>query len=183
MTKQLEEIGTRLKGLREDCDFSAEQMAEKLEIPIEEYIKYETGDVDFSFSFLYNAASILGVDVVDLMSGESPQLSNCTVVRKGKGYRVNRYQSYDYKHLAFTFRNKKAEPFLVRIEPKKETPAMHAHDGQEFNYIVSGKIKFYIDEISYELEEGDSVYFDSSRPHAEKALGEDPAEFIAVVVK
>lgn len=183
MTKQLKEIGTRLKALREDCELEASEVAEKLGIPLEDYEKYESGDSDFSFSFLYNAASLLHVDVVDLMSGESPQLSSCTVVRKGKGYEVNRYKSYDYKHLAFTFRNKKAEPFFVTLEPKRETPAMHAHDGQEFNYVVSGKMKFYFDEISYELEEGDSVYFDSGHPHAEKSIGEDPAEFIAIVIK
>ncbi len=183
MTKQLKEIGTRLKALREDCEMDAAQVAEKLGVPLDEYVEYESGDKDFSFSFLYNAASLLGVDVVDLMSGESPQLSACTVVRKGKGYEVNRYKSYDYKHLAYTFRNKKAEPFFVTLEPKKTAQVMHAHEGQEFNYIVRGKIKFYFDDIMYELEEGDSVYFDSGHPHAETVSGEEPAEFIAVVIK
>ena len=41
----------------------------------------------------------------------------------------------------------------------------------------------YIGDISYELTEGDSVYFDSSIPHAEKAIGDEPVKFIAVVVK
>lgn len=41
----------------------------------------------------------------------------------------------------------------------------------------------YIGDISYELSEGDSVYFDSSVPHAEVALGDKEAQFIAVVIK
>ena len=44
-------------------------------------------------------------------------------------------------------------------------------------------MKFFIGDISYELEPGDSVYFDSSVPHAEKAIGNEPASFIAVVIK
>jgi transcriptional regulator with XRE-family HTH domain len=43
-------------------------MAAKCEVSLEDYISYESGSKDFSFSFLYNAANALGVDVVDLMS-------------------------------------------------------------------------------------------------------------------
>ena len=182
MTKQLKEIGTRLRCLREDCEMEASEVAEKVGVTLEEYNLYEAGERDFSFSFLYNVAELLGVDVVDIMSGESPQLSGCCVVRNGKGYAINRYNYYDYRHLAFTFRNKKAEPFLVKLDPK-DSMVMNSHEGQEFNYVLKGKMKFYFDDIIYELEEGDSVYFDSSHPHAEVAMGEERAEFISVVIK
>ena len=183
MTEQLKEIGIRLETLREICGFSTEEMAEKLNMPEEEYKTYEEGKADFSCSFLYNAAEILGVDVLDIMSGDSPKLSTCTVVKKGDGYAVNRNRAYDYKHLAFTFRNKKAEPFLVTVEPNDKVPVLNSHAGQEFNYMVSGKMIFYIGDISYELSKGDSVYFDSSQPHAEKAVGDKPAKFLAVLIK
>jgi quercetin dioxygenase-like cupin family protein len=95
-----------------------------------------------------------------------------------------RREAYDYKHLAFTFRNKRAEPFMVTVEPKEgEEVTLHSHEGQEFNYMVSGSMEFHIDNIVYELGEGDSVYFDSSLPHVMKATGGQPAQFIAVVVK
>ena len=183
MTEQLKEIGMRLETLREICGFSTEEMAEKLNMSEEEYKTYEEGKADFSCSFLYNAAEILGVDVLDIMSGDSPKLSTCTVVKKGDGYAVNRNRAYDYKHLAFTFRNKKAEPFLVTVEPNDKVPVLNSHAGQEFNYMVSGKMIFYIGDISYELSTGDSVYFDSSQPHAEKAVGDKPAKFLAVLIK
>ena len=182
MNTQIKDIGMRLASLRDDMVISVESMAEKLGVDANVYQKYEIGEMDFSFSFIYNAAEILGVDVLDLISGDQPTLSMCSMVKKGKGYSVQREEEYDYKHLAFTFRNKKSEPFLVTIEPDDETPVMHSHDGQEFNYVISGKMKFFIGDISYELEEGDSVYFDSGVPHAEQAI-DGPAQFIAVVVK
>jgi mannose-6-phosphate isomerase-like protein (cupin superfamily) len=49
--------------------------------------------------------------------------------------------------------------------------------------MVSGSMRFYIGDISYDLEEGDSVYFDSGVPHAMRALNGKPAQFIAVVIK
>ncbi len=183
MTEQIREIGLRLATLREVCDMTPATMAERLGVPLEKYIAYERGERDFSFSFLYNCAEILGVDILDLMSGESPKLSTCALVRKGQGFNISRNEAYDYKHLAFTFRNKKAEPFLVTVEPTEELPALNSHEGQEFNYIIEGKMLFKIGDITYELEEGDSVYFNSSVPHAERALDGKRARFLAVVMK
>lgn len=183
VNEQLQDIGMRLRCLREDMEISSKDMAEKLGVDENTYLAYEDGKNDFSFSFMYNAAEILGVDVLDIMSGDAPKLSMCCMVRKGKGYSVKREKEYDYKHLAYTFRNKKGEPFLVTITPDNKTPVMHSHDGQEFNYILSGKVTLYIGDISYELTEGDSVYFDANVPHAEVATGEDEAQFIAVVMK
>ncbi len=182
MTYQLKEIGQRLAALRDICDISAEEMAEKLDISLKEYLSYENGEADFSFSFIMNAAAILNVDVVDILSGVSPKLSSCTVVRKGKGLSVNRYEKYDYKHLAHTFRGAVATPLHVTVKPDDETPVMHEHPGQEFDYVLSGKMKFYLGEICYELGKGDSVYFDSSIPHAEKAVGKNNLEFLAIVL-
>ena len=183
MTEQIKEIGLRLATLREICDMTSATMAERLGVPIETYIAYEKGERDFSFSFLYNCAEILGVDILDLMSGESPKLSTCALVRKGQGFDVSRNEAYNYKHLAFTFRNKKSEPFLVTVEPADELPPLNSHEGQEFNYVLEGRVLVQIGNITYELEEGDSVYFDSSVPHAERALNGKRARFIAVVMK
>lgn len=183
MNNQIKDIGMRLAGLRDDMEITTADMAAKLGVDEETYIAYENGKKDFSFSFIYNAADILGVDVLDLISGNAPTISMCSMVKKGQGYSVNRGHDYDYKHLAYTFKNKKGEPFLVTITPDDKPPVMHGHEGQEFNYVISGNMKLYIGDISYELSEGDSVYFDSSVPHAEVALGDKEAQFIAVVIK
>lgn len=183
MTEQLKDIGTRLSMLRESTGFTLEKIAEALGVSQSDYLLYEAGDKDFSFSFLNNVAGILGVDIVDIISGESPKLSTCCVVRAGGGYDINRREAYDYKHLAFTFRDKKADPFMVTVEPNDSIPESHSHDGQEFNYLVSGSIDFYIGEMSYTLCEGDSVYFNSAVPHAMKAHDGTPAKFLAIVMK
>jgi len=184
MTEQLQEIGARLAALRDTFDISVEKMAQTMKISIDEYTAYESGQKDFSFSFLQNAAQIFGVDVVDIISGESPKLTKCAIVRKGEGFDIERRKAYDYKHLAFTFSNKKAEPFLVSVEPKKdEKPTLHSHEGQEFDYMLSGKMEFHFDNLVYELNEGDSVYFDSGVPHAMKAAGGQQVKFLAVVIK
>nr|WP_243108381.1 cupin domain-containing protein [Maliibacterium massiliense] len=185
ITEQLMEIAQRIRELREIMEVSEEQMAQSCGVTLEEYRAYERGEKDFSFSFFYNVANRLGVDVVDIMSGDSPKLSTCCLVRSGEGLEVNRREAYDYKHIAFTFRKKKAEPFVVTVEPKgeEETPELHAHAGQELNYMIEGSMAFYIGTQCYTLEAGDSVYFDSGIPHAMRALKNKRARFLAVVMK
>jgi len=182
MNSQLKDIGMRLASLRDDCGYTVEEMADKLGMDKESYDAYEKGIKDFSFSFVYNCANILGVDVLDILSGSSPTLSMACMVEAGKGYSVKRGHDYDYKHLAYTFRGKKAEPFLVTINPEEKVPVLHGHEGQEFNYVLSGELMLYIGDISYELKKGDSIYFDASLPHAVKTKGDKQAQFIAVVI-
>jgi quercetin dioxygenase-like cupin family protein len=185
MTEQLKEIGMRLSTLREINGLTAERMAEKLDLDVEDYLKFESGEEDFSFSFLSNAAAILGVDVVEIITGDTPKLTICSLVRKGGGFDIARNSAYDYKHLAFTFKNKLAEPFMVTDNSfdSPNIPALHSHDGQEFNYVVAGSMEFHLGDVLYVLNEGDSIYFDASIPHAYKALGGAPAKFLAVVIK
>ena len=184
MTEQLKEIAIRLKTLRQIMDVTAEEMAQVCGVTQQDYDAYERGERDFSFSFIYNAANRLGVDVVDLMSGDSPKLSNMCVVRKGKGFKINRRAAYDYQHIAYTFRNKKVEPFVVTVEPKpeEEKPVLHAHEGQELNFVIEGSMEFYMGSTTTVLNAGDSVYFNSGVPHAMRALNGERVQFLAVVM-
>lgn len=182
MVDQIKEIGCRLKELREIKGFSVKEVSEKLGVSMEDYLSYENGDRDFSFSVMYRLADILGVDIVNILSGNSPKLYYCSVVRKGKGMKVQKDDAYEYKHLAYTFANKKAEPFLVTIHPE-DNATMHSHAGQEFNYVLEGTLRFCIGDITYDLEEGDSVYFDSSVEHMETSANGETVVFLAVVIK
>ena len=184
MTDQLRQIGERIAALREIEEIDVKTMAARLEMSEEDYILYEEGKKDFSVSFLNNVAVILGVDMVDIMVGDSPKLSIACVVRKGEGFEIDRRAAYNYKHLAFTFRKKIAEPFYVTVEPNDiEKPTQHAHEGQEFDYVLEGSMTFFIGDIVYELNEGDSVYFNSDLPHAMKATNGKPCKFLAIVMK
>jgi len=185
MTDQLKEMGMRMADLREIMGYTITEVAERLGISEEEYLAYEKGEKDFSFSTMYNVAKIYNVDVVNLLAGDTvPQLTGCALARKGQGFKIQKDNLYDYRHLAFTFKDKLADPFMVIVTPEQSKDLiLHSHSGQEFNYIVEGKIKFTFADMSYELEEGDSVYFDSTVPHKEEAMGNKPAKFIAVVIE
>jgi len=183
MQEQLKQIAERLQALREIQGMSAESLASALQIPYDTYLTYERGEADIPVSVLYQAARILGVELTDLLTGENPRLHRFCLVRRGKGVHVERRKEYSYQHLAFNFSHKKAEPFLVSVEPASDaTPiAMNAHPGQEFDYVLNGTLKVVIDDNEMILEPGDSIYFDSNCQHGMQALNNLPAQFLAII--
>ncbi|MCL2878026.1 MAG: helix-turn-helix domain-containing protein, partial [Acidobacteria bacterium] len=76
MESYIAEVVTRIRTLREDLGISAAQMAEATGRTVEQYEAQEAGSEDLSFTFLYKAAQRLGVDVIELLTGESPHLKN-----------------------------------------------------------------------------------------------------------
>lgn len=185
MNEEIRLIALRISDMREIRGISQEEMAQKMGMSSEEYISYENGEQDFSFSFLYKASGILGVEMAELLTGDMPKLDFAAVVRAGKGLRYERRKDYEHSHLAFNFKGRKADPFFVTVrsdcKPGQRIP--NSHESQEFMYIVSGTLLFRLGDFTTVLHEGDSVYYDCTRPHDMYAVECDECKFITVIIK
>jgi len=183
MNQKIQETAARIREWRELSDISAAQMAKKLEIDLETYLEYESGKDDIPASVLFNVAQELGVDMSLLLTGKEPHMNIYTVVRRGKGVTVDRQASYDYQHLAANFNHRKAEPFLVVVQPKPPgTPlSKNSHPGQEFDYVLEGTLKIAIHDHEIVLEEGDSIFYDSGYGHGMEAVNDKAARFLAII--
>ena len=170
----------RIKELREILEISAIDLARDISIPLETYHKYETGELDIPISVVYKISAQLGVDATVLLTGEDPRMDTASVCRKGKGVRIERYPGYEFSSLAYNFKGRTIEPLLVYLDPSKAAAAPVTHSGQEFNYVVEGKIKVTIGGRDYVLDTGDSIYFDAGLPHGQSAV-EGPAQFITII--
>ncbi len=184
MSEDIKQIGQRLKGLREALDMTPEAFAASCNIPLEQYLKYESGEQDLTISTLKGIASVHNIDVSVLMFDDEPRMSSYFLTRKGKGLAVNRVEAYNYQTLAGGFNNRKAEVFEVTVEPKDENTAIYhsSHAGQEFNMVLEGRMLLQINDKDLIMEEGDSIYFDSSLPHGMKALNSKKVRLIVVVL-
>lgn len=187
MKPQITEVARRIRSLRDDMSFSKEEMAEAIGISVEEYTAAEDTPSDYSFTFLYRAAEKLGVDMIDLLTGENPHLSGYSLMRAGDGLSIKRREGFEYLHLAPNFKNKLAEPFMVTapyVESEQDAPIrLSKHTGQELNFIVSGRLRFGFEDHLEELNPGDTLLYDSSRPHGMIAIGGEPCVFLAIVLK
>jgi len=183
MDEQIKQIGERLRGLRDVLDISLEEIASLCEISVEKYMKMESGESELSVANLQKIAKHYGVSLDVLMFGEEPKMSSYFLTRKGQGKSVERRKAYNYESLASGFRGRKADPFIVTVEPKPaNTPKeMNSHNGQEFNMVLEGKMELTIGTKVLTLEEGDSIYFDATHPHGMRALEEKPVRFLAII--
>ena len=113
MDYNIKEVSDRLRATREALDLTPEYMAERTQVSVEEYHAAENGERDLSLSFMNNCAEALGIELIALLTGQSPKLSMYSVIRKGEGLQIERRERFEYYHLAYTFKNKKLEPMLV----------------------------------------------------------------------
>ena len=185
-TKRLLEIAARIKEMREIKGFSIKEIAEKTEVSKEQYLSYESGKVDIPFSFIHKCAIAFEVELTALLEGHTAKLSRYTITRKGQGLETAKEEGIDIKNLAYKFRNKIAQPYWVRYEYSQEQQnkplSLATHSGQEFDLVLQGKLKVQIGEHTEILNEGDSIYYDSSTPHGMIAIDGEDCVFCAVVL-
>lgn len=183
MYDSMKQIAMRIEDLRESSDYTVEQMSEKLHISPEEYRRYESGESDMSISFLVKLGEIFHVDMTELLTGQAPRLNTLSVTRAGQGRLTDCHDQYVYKNLAYNFIHRKIEPMYVTVQPEdNKTLVPNSHEGQEFDYILSGSMHIVIGKNDLILHPGDSVYYDSRAPHAMEAVGEEPVHFLAIVI-
>lgn len=182
MQMDLKSIPNRIKELREILEIEAKEMADKLGVSLINYLAFESGEQDIPISTLYEIAAILEVDFTTLLTGRTPKMTTYTVVRNGQGALVERYPGYNYTSLCYNFKGREMEPMVVRLMPEDERPALVSHGGQEFNYVLSGKVCVTIGKKDIELSEGDCLYFDPMIPHGQAAI-DGPASFLTVITE
>ncbi len=185
-TNKLYEVAQRIKEMRDICGFSVEEMAEKTEVSVEQYNIYEAGEVDLPFTFVHKCALAFDIGLTDLLEGHSAVLTSYTVTRKGKGQTTASENGIEIKNLAPKFRKRLSDPYMVRYEysAELENKPIHTttHAGQEFDLVISGKLKVKIGNHEEILEEGDSIYYNSSTPHGMIAVEGRDCVFLAMIM-
>lgn len=184
--EQVLQIAERIRGLRLILDIPVSEMADVCSTTEEDYVAHENGEKDFSFTFLYNCAKHFGVDITEIITGDKPKLSFYSVVRKGEGLPIKRRKGFDYQHLASMIQDRISEPFLVTAKYDKDAEEreieLSVHDGQEFDFILSGSLKVRLEDHIVVLHAGDSIFYDSGHGHGMIAVGGSDCEFLAVVM-
>lgn len=183
MTDQVMQIAMRVRELREAVEWTCAQAAQATGVGEEEYISYESGQVDIPISFLLKLSQVYGVDTTTILTGEAPRLSVCAVTRKNMGVDVVRAHHYVYKNLAYNFSNRKVEPLLVSVAPGvNANMETNSHTGHEFDYVLEGTMLLRVGGQDIVLQPGDSAYYDSIHPHAMQSLNGETVKFLAIVI-
>ena len=183
---QLMEIALRIREMREILGYSKQKMADLTEVEEETYRLYETGTVDLPFTFMHKCAKVFGLEITDLLEGQSAKLSGYTVTRRGKGLVTASEDGITIQDMAPMFRKKLATPYWVTYQysPELQNLPIHTttHAGQEFNLVIKGAMRIKVGDHMEVLREGDSIFYKSSTPHGMIAIDGQDCVFLSMIM-
>ncbi len=168
-------IGENIKNLRAEKGLSIRELASKSGISISQISKIETGKVDTTIMNLMRLAAALDVvpsRIIDRKRDEARP------VRKGEGYQIRR-QAASNPNVVEIFlhieKNAQMQPELLILPPGGDSGKALTHDGDEFCYVLEGKVRLFLEPAEHVLDEGDLIYFDNRIPHRWQNENEDCA--------
>ena len=186
MDFKIRQVAARIRELREISGFTVEEMAQRTDLSVEEYIQCEAGNRNLSIAFLYRCTLSFGVDMSDLLEGRSAKLRAYDLTRKGEGQRIEEAHHMVGWNLAADFRNRIALPLYMEMKYREgaeyEDIDLVTHEGQECDIVIRGHMKIQIGGHTEILHAGDTIYYDSSTPHGMIAVDGEDCAFYAIVL-
>jgi transcriptional regulator with XRE-family HTH domain len=181
-------LGTLLRALRARNGWTLREMSDRTGIPISTLSKVEHDRLTLAYDKLLQISQSLNIRMSELFAEDSVSSDPQVTARRSLGdldraLRVNT-DNYDYYYLCTELRRKRMIPLITRIRAKsaKEFGELVKHPGEEFIYVIKGRIivhtEFY-DPVP--LEEGKSIYLDSAMGHA-YVTGENCDEAVILAV-
>lgn len=178
------QIGQNIRALRTSRGLSLTEAAKRAGLSKSSLSKIEKAQVSSPIATLLAVASALDVHLSRFFV-ESEAVPTHVVTRNGKAPVISRGGSeygYSYQALALEMPEKSAEPFLLTVRPG-DKPGIFRHEGQEFIYILSGRMRMRVGDEQVTLEPGDSLYFDPRQTHSIEALDRKAVRFLCIFIQ
>ena len=179
-------VGDRVRMVRENRGLSLEDIVLRTDIAISMLEQIEQGTVSPPLGMIIKLAKALEMKIGYFISGEEDKAY--TIVRRADRRVVSRYDSergkyygYEYESLAPHKKDRHMEPFLVTLEPAETENERSTHDGQEFIFVLQGRMEVRLGEEIHILDPGDAIYYDSTVPHLVKCHTDKTTKILAVL--
>jgi len=172
-------LGAKLRILRAERNLSQRSLAEAAGISPNSVSLIERDEISPSVAMLQNLATALHVRVSYFFEDESDQ--KILLVKANQRSTVNS-QGVWIESIGNRINGQEVEPFLVKLNPQTSSGERQViHAGHEVVYCTKGKLEYFIDGTSYQLDEGDFLIFEANLPHLWRNPFEHPAEFILIL--
>ena len=174
--KQIQPIGKRIRRARLDKKISLDTMANETGLSKARIKEIESGEKRPSVGTLLQISRALHVDSAFLLKESEDKIE-----KRSKAY-TKRTDNYAYTPLTAQAENKHLKAFKIVIEAEKKHDGVgFQHEGEEFVYVLKGKVEYTVGEHVNKLKAGDSLHFNSGVKHDLRNTGKVDAELIVVV--
>ena len=174
----LAKIGARLRKLREERGWRLEDLAQRTNLSKAYLSRLESGERQPSLGALFAVAGAYGVPFSSLFEPES-EAENLVIVRASEG-KVQRGNGLSYTRLSEGRWAFNLQPLRVVVPAEREGEAIYQHEGEQWLYVLSGRLRFEVEGKEIVLEEGDAAHFNADHPHRLEALDGCDVEVIVV---
>jgi len=175
--KKEKPIGKRLKDIRTKKDLSIDYVANETGFSIDYISRIEKGDIMPPVAAILRLSRSLEIDSGILLTKERDEANK----KKLEGFR-ERTESYSYQTLTPDAVHKHLKAFKVFIDPVSDHKSVsYQHEGEEFIYVIAGKVEVTVGDNKTVLDPEDSIHFNSSIVHKLRNLSKEKAEMVVVL--
>lgn len=169
-------VGKKIKKARTQKKMTFDRLANETGFSVETIKRIEAGKEIPPVGALLQIARALELD-----SGFLLREQETTLKRRVKAY-TKRTDNYAYETLTPGAENKHLKAFKITIDPKQDHKGVgYQHEGEEFAYVLKGKVEIVVGDHVNKLKAGDSLHFNSAIRHLLRNVGSDTAELIVVL--
>lgn len=175
----MKRLGERIRRKRESLHMQLSELAKRVGVTPSAMSQIENAKAFPSIITLKSVAESLFTTVGELI-GENETLNNNPLIRQEekKFVRTNDSGTMQYL-LSHHDQLKQMETYLLVFRPGSDGHEFfQEHPGQEFCYLLKGELIVTIDDDSYKLMPGDSLYYNSARFHQARNTGSEAAELL-----
>ncbi len=170
MYEELAQVGPRLRAARREHGWTLEDLARRASMSVSTLSRLESGKRQASLELLVPLTRQLGIRIDDLLGHDAPDPR----VRRG----VIRRDGLVIAPLALE--GSPVHTYKIRYPARAALPELRTHDGFEWLYVLSGRLRLRLGTQDLTLSRGEAAEFDTRIPHAMSAAGGKPAEVLSI---
>lgn len=178
-------IGREVRAFRKKQDLTVNDLAKLTGLSTGMLSKIERGIASPSLATLRALSAALQVPVTAFFRKFEEQ-RDATFVRAGEGLVIERRGTragHQYQLLGHSLgKSISVEPYLITLSRESEVFPVFQHEGMEFIYMLEGRIDYRYSDKTYELNPGDSLFFDADAPHGPEELLALPIRFLSIII-
>ncbi|MBE6016231.1 MAG: cupin domain-containing protein [Lachnospiraceae bacterium] len=172
-----ESIGRKIRNLRQERNLTQQELADRTELTKGYISQLENGQVAPSVITLLDIIECLGSTPSEFFTetGNEP-----VVYSEGDFFEKIDDDGNSIQWIVPTAQKNSMEPLLVELKPGNRLAPDKPHEGEEFGFVISGRVKLHLGDDVFTAKAGESFYYNSGKNHWIENPYARPAKFIWV---
>ena len=155
------DIGAKIKRIRLSNQLTLEELANRSELTKGFLSQLERDLTSPSVATLENILEALGTNLKDFFSEDEDE----QIVFSKDDFFENTQDDYKISYIIPNAQKNEMEPILIELKEDKKSMEIDPHDGEEFGYVIQGKVTLVNGEEEYDVKKGETFYLKGNLPH------------------